>query len=209
MFWSVNRGSTDAIFGISVWGGHHGKWWHSWFVMPLYGLASRLDRAIWWVRYRVEPKHRYHVVNTGLEPGCWDEDTLMLNACFVLLGSYIKQMGGIEKIEEFNIELGSDEHGSGQAQRQAEAVALWRWWTVKRPADLKREEELLHLCYGGGYKLTSIPTDNPKLRQVVFPERSAESQQLADEHRALELLIHEEEQSMLHRLIDIRSSLWV
>lgn len=43
----------------------------------------------WWILYRTTQK--YHLVNTKLEPGYYDKDWLMLNACFSLLVDFVER----------------------------------------------------------------------------------------------------------------------
>lgn len=37
-------------------------------------ITHKLELKYWWVTYRFNPKHRYHVIDTGLKPGFTDLD---------------------------------------------------------------------------------------------------------------------------------------
>ena len=214
----MGLGSSSHLFGIGVYGDHHGKWWHTYLFMPIWSVGRGGYEAQLWFNYRFNPKHQYHLINTGLEPGYYDVDTLMLNGCFALLKRYVEQeMGGVEKMDAFTKDPeGREEPVSNgtptadQASSQSEASKLYRWWTVERPADLARDEELVHRLYGkdGLIRMHTEPTPDGKFHNVGFEERTAEAKVVRAEHRALEAKIHKDAQDMLHRLIDIRGGLW-
>ena len=45
------------------------------------GRMRRIVRDIYWgIRHRLDPRNRYHVMDTGLRPGYWDPDSRILNA---------------------------------------------------------------------------------------------------------------------------------
>lgn len=152
---------------------------------------SILD-ARYWMRSRFHPKYRYHVVKTGLTPGYYDEDILILHSCMVLLERFITWHGGEQKLEEFTKELlekpgvwGCDvDSMSPQVVNQTEALAIYHWWKHERSSDEKRMEELWDTVpEGPGIK---------KYKNI----NDLEEKMLVDE------------QEMLHRLIEIRHSLW-
>lgn len=157
-----------------------------------------------------------HLVNTGLEPAYYDVDTLMLHACMSLLCRYIEhEMGGESSIEEFNRDLRKivdpnepDGMSSAQADCQEEALTIYRWWRHDRPTEEKRRDELCTRLYGQESRMSFAPTDDARLNQIKFKPFDGEEIGLNVEFRALEAKIDSDEQAMLHRLIDIRSSLW-
>jgi len=60
-----------------------------------YNFPKYTNPIIWryndiknWIRYRTTD--RYHIVNTGLEPGYYNIDTIMLNANFTLLKDFVE-----------------------------------------------------------------------------------------------------------------------
>lgn len=205
------RSSEATIFGRRVYGGGKRpvtRWLYRRIFEPL-------DVAWWEMKYRVVPSHRYHVVKTGLKPGCYDQDTRILHACMALLCEYVECMGGDEKLAEFTAELqepGSEGHGpresvDHQADRQSEALAIYRWWKFEKPADEARGHDLMMRLYGAGRSYT-VPTDNPKLREIRFVPFEGDQIAQEAEYRRLERKISDDEQTMLMRLIAIRPSLW-
>lgn len=156
----------------------------------------RLKNFRYWFLYRLHPTHRYHVVRTGLPPGYYDQELRMLYACMALLGDYIEECGGVAALEEFSAELrtmaaekenfpGQHEYDLAQANRQDEALAIHRWWTIERPGDERRRDELSVEWRGSKHNGS---------RQEAL--------------KALDAKIAADEQAMLHRLIEIRPSLW-
>ncbi len=162
-------------------------------------ITRRLKDMKWWVQCRFHTKYRMHVINTGLEPGWHDEDQLILYACMAMLCRYIEWHGTEEDIEAFNAELrdpgidpnSPDELKHGQADRQEEALAIYRWWKKEKPLDEDRRTEMVMALHGNPCK---VPEGDRK--------------QYHAELDALQTKIDDDEQSMLHRLIDIRRSLW-
>lgn len=53
--------------------------------------VRRIENFIWKIKHRIIPRHKYHIVDTGLEPEYYDVDTRMLHACFSLLCSYVEE----------------------------------------------------------------------------------------------------------------------
>lgn len=175
-----------------------------------YRLRSWLIRTRWWnavaapfnwLGYRLLPSRQYHLVNTGLPPGYYDPDTRLLHACFAMLVYHVEQeVGGLAKLEEWTNGLRANPDPNapegwedGQATRQSEAALLYRWWTIEKPADEAKCEAMLMHLYG---------------RRPRIPWTEADKA-MHEEFRALEAKIASDEQSMLHRLIDIRGSLWI
>lgn len=51
-------------------------------------LKNKIDDACWWFIHRIHPRHRYHVINTGLNPGYWDPSEQILYASFNVACDY-------------------------------------------------------------------------------------------------------------------------
>jgi hypothetical protein len=124
-------------------------------------LKRRVRDAAWWLRYRVQPEHRYHVVDTGLKPGFHDIVDVMLHANMALLDRYIGECGGAmdvqDKIESLRKEAdyleseGFDDQALliyRQADCMEDALAIHLWWNLQRPidgrADHKTDQNMLH-----------------------------------------------------------------
>lgn len=152
--------------------------------------------ALWAVRHRVDPRHRYHMVNTGLAPGYYDTDERILHACMSLLVAYVeRECGGEEAMQKWTDELRSEPDPyapagavNSQADRQEETLAIYRWWKVQRPADRQREDDWMMEIWGG-----STGSRDPEERQ---------------RYRDFEQANEDRDQEMLHRLIEVRRSLW-
>lgn len=176
-----------------------------------------------------EKKYDYHLVDTGLEPGYYDPDYRMLCACFALLCHYVEvEMGGVEKMDQFTSELRTQGEPltdetlvADQADNQSEAAKLYHWWKVDRPAREARVEELTQDLYGRPWGKKTAESDHYwrdsdeiviAKGQTVFgplePPRAGDREK-HDELRQLQNREFGEDQDMLHRLIDIRGSLWI
>ena len=118
------------------------------------------------------------VINTGLEPGYYDIDELMLHGCFALLCRYIEdEQDGAEALQNFIESIRNDEYTERQVASDTEALSLYHWWKVERPENLSNLDKLY------------INSD-------------------FNEFNNLENKILEDEQVNLKRLIDIRRALW-
>lgn len=166
-----------------------------------YNVWRPLRSAYWWIMHRVHPRHRYHIVKTGLEPNYYDIDTLMLHSMIFLLKRYIvDEHGGVKELEEHikDLRANPDENMPEFSERTAsndeKALAIWKWWTLDKPADVKREDEILTDLYGS--------RNGSQTLHYAYDEN------LSAELMTLEKKISDDEQEMLHQLIDIRQSLW-
>lgn len=176
-------------------------------------LGRRCRRIRAWFRARFVKSRRHHVVYLGTKPGWSDVVERMLRANMVLLCSYIEdECGGADKLDAFTAELRAepDEHApeacASQADNQAEATAIYRWWTEQRPAEHARNDAWMHCLYRNR-SLTSTPLENG-LHRLGFTGELDVSMGTQEERWAFERALHDRDQEMLHRLIDIRRSLW-
>lgn len=212
-------GSRARVFGVDVFGDHDGKFWYEYGVWPIYRAGRSIRDGIWWLRYRLDRRHRYHLIDTNLKPGYYDIDHLMLHGMFSLLRRYVEEEHeGVEDVERWGrekIEMKDEETGwsnEESGRKELEAAALYRWWMEKRPADLKRQDELLDKLYGVEPMFFSEPVvmDNgEKLYEMKRRrEETDEEKVMRKEIHDLEVRIHEEETEMLKRLVDIRTGLW-
>ena len=212
--WPLARNLTSSsaeVLGYHIYGDNVPLW-----IKATHRLLHRSSNGIWWLRHRFVPKHRYNLVRTGLKPGYYDQDTRMLHACFALLGDYIEEEGGEQKLRDWSAELRSrpdpnapEGMDTAHADKQDEAVILWRWWKVEKPADEKRRDEMCHELFGGDNGFQTKPVEGcDRVVEWVQPERSPEWEEKYKVFRALDDKIDNDEQAMLHRLINIRQGLW-
>ncbi|MEP0323330.1 hypothetical protein [Bauldia litoralis] len=192
---AMTTSSAAVILGWAVFGGDTPR-----VIRILHRVARRILDAKFWVYYRFHPRHRYNLVKTGLVPGYYEKDTLILHSAMALLCEYIDENDGHEALAKFTADLRDpskqDRNApegleNGQADRQSEALAIYHWWTVDRPADEARRERLTHELYG-----------HPK------PPRDGAFGDKRQQLWALDEKIQDDEQAMLHRLVNIRLSLW-
>lgn len=154
----------------------------------------------------------------------WDEDSMILYSCFHCLNYYVTnatgwpypnaegKYGGMKEFEEFTDELintkddpsGADDILIKQGKSQAEILALWKWWNVERPAAHAAYDAELTTLYGGSNRVFTISEDGVFRAAPVSDEIRARR----EAHWKLEADLQAKDQEMLHRLIDVRPSLW-
>lgn len=205
--WQYVGSSEAKVLGMPYYANVVTKWIYR-------HVARPFDRAWWALLHRFHPRHRYNIARTGLPPGYYDPHTVVLHACMEQLCLWIEGRGGESHVQEWTDALrnDADPHDSpvranAQADNQATALEIYRWWKRERPADVKREEELLMKGFSG-ITWETKPTENPRLVEMVFPEVQPDVQAIRDQYREVEEKIARDDQAMLHRLIDIRQSLW-
>lgn len=96
-------------------------------------FVHRLSDAKWWVLHRIHPRHRYHIVKTGLSPGYHDKDTLILHACFSLMKRYVEgERGGIAEVCKYFEWCLDDGKDTVSIDHCRELIALYEWWEQRR-----------------------------------------------------------------------------
>ena len=97
---------------------------------------SRIRDLYWALRHRLDPRHRYHVMQTGLAPGYWDPDSRILNAVMEEADQFINST---REIVDWTTDPGH--YDAFLALEKASA-----WWTenkVKmRSGDLDYSDEI-------------------------------------------------------------------
>jgi len=104
----------------------------------------RIENYYWKIKYRFIPKHKYHIVDTGLKPEYYDVDTRMLHVCFSLLCCYVeKQLPSCiskfrfkNKLEysdfieglDYMILLNEKEGLNAHVETYKEIKSLYIWW---------------------------------------------------------------------------------
>jgi hypothetical protein len=213
LYTSFGNGSSASLLGISIYGGSGDTWWHKALIKPVWNMGHKINNLLWNFKYRFVKQHRYNIIDTGLEPGYYDIDTIMLHGMFSLLTRYVDhEHEGVLELERWGKELcdasdGMSAHSSHlQGEKELEAVALYRWWHDVRPADLKRRDELLHLLYRDR-ALIFEDDESTGTSTLSMKPFDADETRLHEEFKNLETKIDAEETEMLHRLIDIRNGL--
>jgi hypothetical protein len=212
--------SWDHVFGVAVYGDHSDKLWFKLTIRPIYRALRAVDKTKWWLAYRLCPEHRYHVIDTRLPPKYYDIDHLMLHGMFSLLRRYVEdELGGREKLvgkvdwlKDAAANQDEDDYTpeglyAAHAERENDVVKLYDWWMVERPADLAKRDELMGLLYGGDDRITWTDLGNG-LREAHCREDVGNEKIWRRALKVVEEKIEREEQEMLHKLVDMRRSLW-
>lgn len=206
--------SMSHFLGIDIYGPNRGKWWHSCAIMPLWKLGRTIHRRKLRLLYRFHPAYRFHIVDTGLNPGPHMGEQLILHASFSILMNSLKfRYGDLDQLETHAKNLQEAPIGNNPPELIAhevtfnnELVELVRWWTVTRPSDLAHAKSLADLVYGDVHMVEKFDEETGAKLLELFPT-APENKEQKKELRALRKKIAHEETEMLHRLIDIRGSL--
>ena len=91
-------------------------------------LKELLSKIKYWLMHRFHPKHQYNRIRIkSLSPGYYDPDIRMLHACFDLYTEWFRYNVFEEKLMDRST---VDEGNPGLWD---EMMALYLWWTVKKP----------------------------------------------------------------------------
>lgn len=133
-----------------------------------------------------------------LEKGWHDKDEILLHAAFQLLTDFVEQEKP-EKIIDWNAD---EEHKNAWK----EIRSLYQWWKETRPARTTPLDDKDLIT--PPMKFKKIP--GSELFKMIEPDKKkyAEYYQALEKHSELETQWYEEDQSNLHRLVDIRGFLW-
>ena len=189
------------------------------FIWP---WSMPLQRAKEWVQYRTT--RRYHVVNTGMEPGYADLTEKLLHVNFNMLKDFVeKEKGSMWQYHEASSkydkqpgvsyliwEIGLDADNSINNQQSANALEqyeLYNWWTNIRPFRVDSFETPEHKAYWklrdeiyGSDCFFCEDKDTPELKKA---QKAA--YELSD---TLDKQYSKEDEDNLIRLMKIRQSLW-
>lgn len=229
--WRLFNNEYKELAPVRYWIKHDFK---ELFVWP---VKRKLSDAKWWVIYRTT--ERYHRLDTGLEPGYHEIDTVMLNVNFNILKNFVevetasrmywsnerKSITWCERHMPFyrvfypfrrpdlgiqqldwaatldDPSLPPNDRSDKQAQDAREMKILYKWWVEDRP---NRKE----------YKLASYDEQNLGILGCFDDEFNADAEDYKahivsmDEQDKKRKEWEEEDQKMLIRLINIRSSMW-
>lgn len=117
----------------------------------------RLDRAKWWVFHRFHPKHRYHMLNTGLGYGWRDRRVVLPHVMVNLLVDFVEK----EKPFEW-----FDTEASGNAAEWAKLRDIYdrcKAWQAKPHSFVSFEQRKLDEA-----ELTELLIDIVKIRSILW-----------------------------------------
>lgn len=192
-------------------------------------LPRWLRNPIWALRYRFDPKHQYNIVRTGLPPGYYDTDYRLLHAVMALVCEHVAAEGGVERMvagiddlrknhqlwagvtsdpstwdEQTKAWVAENEKNiNGHADRDQEALDIYLWWTHVRPAQHAQYENMLMTRYGGS-KFVKVEGGGVTFSNPNCPDDAPTSEEI----HAFQAALDATDQQMLHRVINIRPSLW-
>lgn len=180
--------SSAMVLGYPLYGSNPPR-----YIKLLGRLFRRISDAKYWLLYRLHPRHRYHMIDTGLGYGYHERDDQLLYGAMACLIGYVE-----------------DCEASGCHDPGDEARAILQWWRVERPANQAQYDKWLHELYGNGRRKMSFkPVEGmPQLQEVVLPEMDMDDQHKQQAMWDLEEKMRKDEADYLHRLVDIRLSMW-
>ena len=175
-------------------------------------LLQKIKNLIWWFKYRTTEK--YHIVKTGLKPGYYDTDHVMLHACFNLLKGFVE-------VEISHMYLVLSFKGK---------VPRWKWQYKKFIKEHQREFIIKYLDYwldekhwkdASEEEMQKYIQRDQEIKELYLwwvDERPARLARLEKEwsnpHHTSKQLVEldqagtKEDEEMLIRLMKIRSALW-
>jgi hypothetical protein len=193
------------------------RFWSRWITRPL-------KDAWWWLRYRTTDRN--HILRLdSLGPGYYDEDTMMLHACFQILVDFVEIDLANHNVEWWekrkpkylpwwlyrrfasrrSPDAGLDyleweitypeTQNTMQCEAAREKKALYHWWKVERPTRVNPWT---------AERIWAKVERDP----FTFLPRSPEAKRAGDIASTTEHLYQIEDQAMLERLIKVRETLW-
>jgi len=180
--------SSDAmVFGCPVFGSDAPR-----YIKLFHHVFRQISDLKYWLLYRLHPRYRYHMIDTRLGYGYHERDDQLMYGAMTCLIGYVE-----------------DCEASGCHDPGDEARAILHWWRVTRPADRTQVSKWMSDLYEGKDRMKFIPVpEEPRLSEIVFDPLSDDDAAKQKAMWELERKIHADEQTFLHRLIDIRPSMW-
>jgi len=198
---------------------------------PLEAVYYTLESWYYNIRRRLFSK--YHLVDSGLNPYHYhDKVEILLHSSFSILKDYVEiELAwqrytsqstvkknffqrlyfrdadlGVNYLTDWMNDDSTDELSARHAKMCAELYELYDWWVNIRPNredpyDFSYEKDVSSsIGVGASVLSTKWKTENPELSEKYSG--------LLKQAWKLEEFYNEEDQSMLHRLVDIRQALW-
>jgi len=192
----------------------------------------QLDDVKYWFMYRFQKRHRYHLVDTKLEPKYYETETRMLHAMFSLLQDHVEiekaqlhyismEKGDIRPTKsraglmhlDWEIGLTHDEYPrpelegqpTGQAVAAQKIKDLYVWWTVTRPGRADPWDDKL-------FDTNSFSKDkNESIWEMMAARTDEQKKEASDAYlkrEAINEAYSAEDEKMMLRLVKIRRALW-
>jgi hypothetical protein len=166
-------------------------------------IRRRIGKAqdLWWaLQYRCNPTHRYHVLNTGLNPGPHQLRDRQLHAMFHSFSKFYEHHASANSHADWQ----ADEP---HAKAFAEMEVLYRWWHQERPARIRSLRKMRedHAFRDPVLKDDFLAVFDEDFRDHPEVVAWREASRKRDE---MERQGQDEDQHMLHRLVDLRLFFW-
>ncbi len=200
----------------------------------LYMLKDKYILVLDWVRFRT--CRRYHIVNTGMEPGYYDTDTRMLHVNFNLLVDFVEiekawmntwtdrskysKLSWFDKkfrrfrspedgIAYLNWEINQTELVH-QAKAAKEVLDLYTWWKETRPnrPDPYVEANYYEVFKGKTLRDHLVEVQRDGETYYTLKRSTKQESQVFKTVTKIEAKYDKEDEQMLIRLIKIRRFLW-
>ena len=139
--------------------------------------------------HRFHPKHRYFMIDTGLEPGYHDPDIRMLYGCFNLFKDYYENTHCINDTNNDK----EDIFITGYAEHVKELNDLYVWWTEVRPNRKDPDEPACGFC-------TTV--------ENFLHNKCEHCSKYFEASNKLDQKYEEEDDEMMIRLMKVRRSIW-
>jgi hypothetical protein len=176
---------------------------------------ARIGRLFYYLR--AHTYNRYHIIDiSNLDPdykwGWIDTDHKMFYAMFKLFQDFMEteyEHGFVDWDANYTAENFPDEASQAWVadarKRHQEMKDIYTWWKTDRFEENKLLDELLMAGYSGEGEPKFIEREGKTFMEFDAPDDIV---LVRDIHRIYEEVLEEKEQQMLHRLIDIRHTLW-
>lgn len=104
----------------------------------------------WWLSHRIIPRHRYHIVNTGLSPNYYDPDQRMLHSVMSIFCDWYENSHHCIRVEDFEDRTDEDSQMYLETNREAFETykRIYDWWTKEVQKD--ECEWINKKCYKDG-----------------------------------------------------------
>jgi hypothetical protein len=174
-----------------------------------------LDRAYWWVQYRVNPKYKHTTIKLKrLDPGYYDPSTLLLYASFEIFEKFMKhQLSDKCFVQwEWDEKCFQDWEWEEYPEKCKEMIEernkLWKemnelydWWVNIYPNRESTLPDFPELPKKWGF-LSVVNEDFKDTEEIK------EWRRIADIHNKAEVDWDKEDEEMLVRLMKIHNNLW-
>ena len=194
--------------------------------MPTYFRVKKmqLDDVIYWFKYRLQSKHKYHLIDTKLKPSYYENDKIMLHGMFAVLVNYVEielahmnhcfndgkntktnKQNGLEQLDwQINL-VNEDETSKHQSESAQQIKDLYVWWTDTRP----NRDDALDLS---GYNNIEQDYDHSVSVMEMMANRDDklknEINTAFNKAEIIDAEYEDQDTEMLIKLIKIRKTLW-